>query len=109
MEVFYDYNWGTVCDNGWDLSDAAVVCREMGCGDAFEAKSGAFFRRGGGNVLMSDIACVGNESTLRSCIFKKAGEFNCDHSEDAGVICRCKLPVFHLKKSCCVSAVYNYF
>ncbi|XP_043092886.1 deleted in malignant brain tumors 1 protein-like [Puntigrus tetrazona] len=88
LEVFYNNQWGTVCDNGWNLSDAKVVCREMGCGDAFEAKSGAFFGQGGANIFLSEINCVGTESTLSSCSSKKPGQFNCDHSKDAGVICR---------------------
>ncbi len=29
VEVFNDDQWGTVCDNGWDHSDAAVICKEM--------------------------------------------------------------------------------
>ncbi|XP_058629357.1 deleted in malignant brain tumors 1 protein isoform X2 [Onychostoma macrolepis] len=100
LEVFYNNQWGTVCDDGWDLSDAAVVCREMGCGDALEAKSGAFYRPGWGNVLMSDIACVGTESTLSSCTSKKEGDFNCEHSKDAGVICRSLVRLVNGSHSC---------
>uniref|UniRef100_A0A671T903 Soluble scavenger receptor cysteine-rich domain-containing protein SSC5D n=1 Tax=Sinocyclocheilus anshuiensis TaxID=1608454 RepID=A0A671T903_9TELE len=100
LEVFYNNQWGTVCDDGWDLSDAAVVCREMGCGDAIEAKSGAYFRPGGGQVSMNDIGCVENEPTLSSCSSKKAGEFYCDHSKDAGVICRSLVRLVNGSHSC---------
>ncbi|XP_059360802.1 deleted in malignant brain tumors 1 protein [Carassius carassius] len=100
LEVFYNNQWGTVCDDGWDLSDAAVVCREMGCGDAIEAKSGAYFRPGGGQVSMSNIGCVGNEPMLSSCSSKKVGEFYCDHSKDAGVICRSLARLVNGSHSC---------
>ncbi|XP_051543860.1 deleted in malignant brain tumors 1 protein-like [Myxocyprinus asiaticus] len=88
VEVFRQWSWGTVCDNGWDLSDAAVVCREMGCGDVIEAKSGSYFRQGSGSIWVTDVNCVGNESTLSSCESRKWGVNDCDHSKEAGVICQ---------------------
>ncbi|XP_067284196.1 CD5 antigen-like [Pseudorasbora parva] len=87
VEVFYNGQWGTVCDNGWDLADAAVVCRERGCGDAVEAKTAAYFGQGSGPVLINLVDCLGNEAALKQCNLDRQVQNNITHLQDAGVIC----------------------
>ncbi|XP_076026960.1 scavenger receptor cysteine-rich type 1 protein M130-like [Genypterus blacodes] len=87
VELLHQGQWGTVCDDDWDIRNAEVVCREMDCGTAFEAKAGAFFGRGQGRIWLDNVVCQGNESSLAHCRRPSYGEHNCEHSEDAGVEC----------------------
>uniref|UniRef100_A0A8C2BUY5 Soluble scavenger receptor cysteine-rich domain-containing protein SSC5D n=1 Tax=Cyprinus carpio TaxID=7962 RepID=A0A8C2BUY5_CYPCA len=88
VQVLYNGMWGTVCDDGWDLSEAAVVCREIGCGDAIEVKSSAYFGEGSGQIWMDGVNCSGNESALSKCEYHELELNDCNHSEDVGVICQ---------------------
>ncbi|XP_072102775.1 scavenger receptor cysteine-rich type 1 protein M130-like [Mobula birostris] len=87
VEVRYNAQWGTVCDDGWSTEDAKVVCNELGCPSAAAAIPRAHFGQGSGNIWMDDVACNGNESALGECSFRGWGSHNCAHREDAGVIC----------------------
>ncbi|OXB52118.1 UNVERIFIED_CONTAM: hypothetical protein H355_009699 [Colinus virginianus] len=87
VEVFHDQKWGTVCDDTWDLQDAAVVCRELGCGMAMSAPGSARFGQGSDPIWLDNVHCVGTESSLAECTLNNWGEHNCGHSEDAGVLC----------------------
>ncbi|XP_032118975.1 soluble scavenger receptor cysteine-rich domain-containing protein SSC5D isoform X1 [Sapajus apella] len=96
LEVWHGGRWGTVCDDGWDLRDATVACRELGCGGALAAPGGARFGPGAGPVWMDDVGCGGGEQALRDCPRSPWGRSNCDHSEDAGLVCTGPAPRLRL-------------
>ena len=88
MEVNYNGEWGTVCDDGWDVTDAGVVCRQLGFGSSGTAIGSAGFGQGSGSIWLDSVTCTGSESTLASCGHLGVRVIrSCHHSEDAGVRC----------------------
>jgi len=87
VEIFYQGSWGTVCDDDWGLSDASVVCKQVGCGPALAYKSNAYFGYCKGHILLDNVNCEGSEPILSACYSLGWGIHNCGHHEDAGVIC----------------------
>uniref|UniRef100_A0A452I0Y1 SRCR domain-containing protein n=1 Tax=Gopherus agassizii TaxID=38772 RepID=A0A452I0Y1_9SAUR len=67
IEVLHNQQWGTVCDDSWDLQDAGVVCRQLGCGTALSAPRGARFGQGSDHIWMDNMNCTGTEVALSDC------------------------------------------
>ena len=88
VEVNYNGEWGTVCDDGWDDTDAGVVCRQLGFGSYGTAIGSAGFGQGSGSIWLDNVLCTGSESALASCGHLGVNVTrSCTHSNDASVRC----------------------
>ena len=76
-----------MCDDYWDLTDANVVCKQLGYTGASRATSMASYGQGNGTIWMDNVDCYSWNLRLGDCRFAGWGIHNCEHSEDAGVIC----------------------
>ncbi|XP_024601053.1 scavenger receptor cysteine-rich domain-containing group B protein [Neophocaena asiaeorientalis asiaeorientalis] len=88
VELFLGQQWGTVCDDAWDMRAAGVLCHQLGCGQALAAPGEAHFGPGRGPILLDNVKCRGDESALLLCSHIRWDAHNCDHSEDASVLCQ---------------------
>ncbi len=86
LEVYYNREWGTVCDDLFDNNDAQVVCRQLGYSNGV-ALSKAAFGQGTGRVWLDQVACHGSEANIKDCGHGGWGVHDCSHSEDVGVRC----------------------
>ncbi|XP_072353865.1 lysyl oxidase homolog 3B-like isoform X2 [Scyliorhinus torazame] len=90
VEILKDNEWGTVCDDRWNVLSASVVCRELGFGSAKEALTGARMGKGIGPIYLNEVMCNGFEKSIWDCAAKNFTEDNCKHTEDAAT--RCNVP-----------------
>ena len=79
--------WGTVCDDHADKNNhmALIVCRMLGF-DSGKVRNQAFFGQASGPILMGNVRCTGNETSLFDCSYLQCNH-NCSHDEDIGVDC----------------------
>ncbi|XP_071956197.1 scavenger receptor cysteine-rich domain-containing protein DMBT1-like [Antedon mediterranea] len=87
VEVYDGTEWGTICDDGWEINDAQVVCRQLRLGPATQAPRQAHFGQGTGPIMLDDVQCSGSETSITDCPNNGMRVHNCEHSEDASVIC----------------------
>ena len=87
VEVYHNGQWGTVCDDHWDINDAHVVCRQLGFFGARSAHGNAVFGQGLDPIWIEGVGCQGGEASLLDCTHAGWGAHNCNHGEDASVVC----------------------
>ena len=96
MEICVDGEWGTACDDYWDMAAARVVCRQLGLDFCKYLASCAVsvaiplptdsvpFTFGGGCGEIHVFSCAGQETSLQNCA---EVDIFCAHFKDAGVKC----------------------
>lgn len=89
VEVFHNGEWGKICDDDWNLQNADVICRMLGFPRALSAPRESHF--GGTSsavkIWLDRVNCKGTEVRISDCRHKGWGKHNCDHTEDASVVC----------------------
>ena len=89
LEICHSNIWGTVCDDGWNLKNSLVACRQLGYNDyvghanpnRFEVSYGEF------EIFYDDVSSFGNETRLTDCQHRGQGVHNCYHKEDIILYC----------------------
>jgi len=73
-----------ICDDHWIVTDAMVVCRQMGLNGGTQTTKGRY-----GDValpfIMDDVLCNGSETDIMNCPHSEY--HNCGGNEAAGVVC----------------------
>uniref|UniRef100_A0A672ZRA9 SRCR domain-containing protein n=1 Tax=Sphaeramia orbicularis TaxID=375764 RepID=A0A672ZRA9_9TELE len=86
LEVKTNRFWSSVCEEHFDLHDAQVVCRELGCGAPLVLQ-GALYGQGKVLYWTSEFQCEGNESALMDCGRSSSAEKTCSHGKATGLTC----------------------
>ena len=82
----HDGVWGTVCDDGWNINEGTVACRQFGY-SFVRVVTSSVYGSGTGQIWLDDLSCTGSESRIIDCSHNGFGVNDCSHSEDAGLVC----------------------
>lgn len=87
LEVFYNGEYGTVCDDYFTMENAQVACRQLGFAGAKMLAPEAHFGEGTGPIVMDNVRCIGTETNIAQCSHKEWAVHDCNHREDVGIMC----------------------
>lgn len=95
LQIYINSTWGTVCDYGWDVIDAALVCHQLGLAlnplDWRLLRSELPNAGTSENVLLSNVRCTEHDTDITRCRAEQASknEFynSCTHEYDVGIRC----------------------
>ena len=89
--------WRPLCDDGWNLRSASVVCRQLNLGPPVSIYSHAsnvyrdhYYYYGLARSTeygIEMLVCEGTESSIVECQYSTNSTYGCHHNETAGVVC----------------------
>uniref|UniRef100_A0A669EVN5 SRCR domain-containing protein n=1 Tax=Oreochromis niloticus TaxID=8128 RepID=A0A669EVN5_ORENI len=86
LQVKSNQRWSSVCEDDFDLQDAEVVCRELGCGPPSHLQ-GALYGEVEAPVWSREFQCGGHESALLDCRSSGSVRSSCSPGKAAGLTC----------------------
>uniref|UniRef100_A0A670Z5V7 Lysyl oxidase homolog n=1 Tax=Pseudonaja textilis TaxID=8673 RepID=A0A670Z5V7_PSETE len=86
-EVYYNSQWGTICDDDFSIHSANVFCRQLGYVEAVSWYPGSKYGKGEGPIWLDNLYCTGRESSIAQCTSNGWGVSDCKHTEDVSVLC----------------------
>ena len=93
LQVMIDGKWGTVCDYGWNMINAALVCHQLGLAlNPIDWRLERSEIPGAGtqeDILLSHVRCTEHDTDITKCRSERLQEFenSCTHEMDVGVKC----------------------
>ena len=92
VEISGIKGWSQVCDEGWDETDATVLCKELGYMHGFAITNSELSN---GDVATFTDAfwkfnCTGNETTLANCTKADHWQGHCTNGHLAAAVCHNK-------------------
>ena len=87
VEVYFQGQWGTICNSGWGINDARVACRQLGYKYALRVLPSSQVPNVGRRVWLDNVQCRGNEQSLASCLHRGWGRYYCSRYYTAGIEC----------------------
>lgn len=84
VEVYFMEDWRKVLLYSWGLSEASVVCRQLGCGSVLSYNS-SLFKTEPSHMCAVGFSCLGSEAHLGNC--RSAELVTCVSREQLSVTC----------------------
>ncbi|KAJ8673362.1 hypothetical protein QAD02_004624 [Eretmocerus hayati] len=93
LQVRVGEKWGTVCNYGWTMRDAALVCHQLGLTldpeNWFMERTEIPSAGTNEEIVLSNVQCTEDDIDLSKCRAETIGDFenSCSHENDVGVRC----------------------
>ena len=88
VEICLNHAWGTICNNSFSISDATVVCRQLGYRfNGSQVLPTSNLSQASGPIFLDELACTGNEDRVEDCGGPAPGLHTCAHAQDTAIRC----------------------
>lgn len=93
LQVKINNEWGTVCNYGWNIKDAALVCHQLGLAlnpyDWYLERNEIPDAGTSERVILSNVQCEDHDIDITKCRAERRDDFenSCPHENDVGVRC----------------------